>query len=103
MPNVEICGYDDIAAEQLRRDVESVIQELGLQDDTVTSVVRMDVRSCDGKKRAMPYLRVCGTSRGEVDAIISAFGRFEIHEDVELLVLDGFISSKEMAGKTATD
>lgn len=43
-----------------------------------------------------PYLRVCSTSPGEIQAIIDGLKKRHIGIDVEYLVLDGFIPAEEM-------
>jgi hypothetical protein len=96
MPNIQICGFGAIAADQLKRHIDKVMQEIGLGNDAITSIVEMNAESCDGKRTKMPYLRICSTNAREIKKIIGALKKAKIKEDVEWLVLDGFIPAAKM-------
>jgi len=95
MPNIFICGFGE-RAEEIKEIVDTIMQRLGLQDEAITSIVEMKTETCDGKRTPAPYLRVCSDNKIEIEIIIRALKRFQIGEDVEHLLLDGFIPAEEM-------
>lgn len=99
MPNIQICGYPPTRAEELRMTVNFALNRLKLDLDTdgVISIVPLEVRTCSGLPS--PYLRICSTDPDEIWSIIRELQRVRLGEDVEYLVLGGFIPAKEM-GKT---
>lgn len=80
MPNIEICGYTAREARQLKRDIDNVMAKLG-HSGAITSIKEMDARSCDGKNKRQPYLRICETDVVEIKRIVSAFIKANIAED----------------------
>ncbi len=96
MPNIMICGYEPHKAGELKGRIQSVMKALGLEEDAVTSIVQMEVESCDGLNTPVPYLRVCSTDEDQIQKIIRALKLAGLKEDLEYLVLTGFIPAKEM-------
>lgn len=95
MPNIFICGYE-MRAGAMKNKIDGIMQKMGLQDEAITSIVDMKAESCDGKKTIQPYLRVCSTDKAQILEIIHAFKEKGIGEDVEWLVVDGFIPADKM-------
>ena len=96
MPNIEIRGFEKYKAENLKRAIDRAMQGIGLQHDAVTSVMPMEVTTCDGRSIKTPYLRVCSTETAEIRMILDALRSAGVREDVEYLVLDGFIPASKM-------
>lgn len=96
MPNIEIRGYGHGKSEELRNDICKVLNEMGLSDEAIISIVPLTSESCDVMRYDRPYLRIYSSDKKEIREIIVAFQRKAIHEDVEWLVLDGFLSKYQM-------
>lgn len=72
------------------------MQELGLAKDAVTTVICCTPESCDGKKKPMPFIRVCCTDVDEMERIIQAFKEHKLGVDTEKLLISEFIPADEM-------
>jgi len=96
MPNIFICGYEREKAEDLKKIIDEVMKEMKLQHDAITSVVDMKTESCDGIRKSMPYLRICSTDKAQISEIIKSFRERKLEEDVEWIIMDGFIPAYEM-------
>jgi len=96
MPNIFICGYSKEKAENLKTVIDDTMEELGLQDDAITSVVETKPESCDRKRNPMPHLWARSTDKKEVFKIIKAFKRKNLKEDLEWDIIGGFIPADEM-------
>ncbi len=94
MPNIFICGYGE-RADAMKDTIDRLMREMNLQDDAITSTVDMKAESCDGKKTPRPYLRICSTDGVQIFKIISALKRRKVREEIEWLVMSGFISSAD--------
>jgi hypothetical protein len=95
MSNIFICGYGE-KADALKGIIDKLMHRVGLQDDAITSIVDMKAESCDGRRMPMPYLRICSTDEADIPKIINIFKEGKVKEDVEWLVMDGFIQASKM-------
>ncbi len=95
MPNITICGYESVRAEELKTSIDAVMIEMKLGDDAVTSIVAMKVESCDGKRSLKPYLLVRTTNEDEMHEIMLAFMDAGIREDMELDLIDRFVEGEK--------
>ncbi len=96
MPNIMICGFTPKGADEIRSRVDRAMQNIGLGDDAITSIINMETKSCNRARSPMPYVRIYTTDKGEIQRIIGAFKDLRIKVDIEWLVLNGFISADEM-------
>ncbi len=97
MPNIEICGYSTEEAATIQSRIESIMQEMGLGEDAVTSIIPMTVTSCDGKRSPKPFLRICSTDMNEINRILLKIAKGDLRADIETLVLTGFVSIADFA------
>ncbi|MFH1171366.1 MAG: hypothetical protein V1778_02410 [bacterium] len=101
MPNLTIYGVPSLHFETVLRVVEQAMQSIGLADAAVVTFVHSTVKSCDGKRRPMPYIRLSTTGdREEVESIIGALKKVGVGMnglDLEWIQLGGFIEAKDMA------
>lgn len=95
MPNIFICGFGD-EAEGLKRFVDDIMLDLGLQDDAITSIIETRPESCDGNRKSTPYIWVRSTKAGEIFLIIDALKEKGLRRDVEWDIIGGFIPAKKM-------
>jgi len=92
-----MCGFGrGKEAVKLKEKIDSLVISIGLQEDTVTSLVDMNVESCDGKYTDSPYLYVRATSQCEIEKIVSALKKNGIQYDLEWDVIGGFIPREKM-------
>lgn len=111
MPNIQICGFSihisfnpDCGWEcafpgkplEIRNEVEQVMQNMGLGNESVVEIIPTIVTSCDGKRMFMPYLRVCDSDKKQMKQIVKALKEANINMDVEELLLSGFTLAKDM-------
>jgi hypothetical protein len=96
MPNIVICGFARDHAEFLRGKFNGIAEELKLCDDAVTSIVPMDVKGCNGSLSSRPYVIIRATTRTEIDQIIGAMKERGLAVEVEIELIDGFISAEDM-------
>ncbi|MGE5392175.1 MAG: hypothetical protein ACM3NH_00295 [Candidatus Saccharibacteria bacterium] len=94
MPNIELVGYDGGNERILTALVKRAIRELGLQDSAVITGISAVVVDHAGWR--FPYIRICSTDRQEIDRLIAKFKELKIGEDLEYLVITGFIPGKDM-------
>jgi len=98
MPNVAIVGYDSDKTVELYRRICICLTEAGLHHEgVVTELENTRVTKADGSGKKMPHLIIRSTSWDEIQNIVVAFKKNGIHEDVELELLQGFISKEQMA------
>jgi hypothetical protein len=100
MPNIELYGFEWRVYEmRLKPLIDKVMQSLSLGNDPITTfwTNRTCVtESCDGTKRQMPYIRICGTDIDEIKRIKTALQAADIKVDCEILLLTEFIPRDEM-------
>jgi len=99
MPNIEIYdgrGFLGGGEHPLKSRIDQIMQELGLGDDAITTIICCQPESCDGKKKPMPFVRVCCKDADEMEKIIKAFKEHKLGVDTEKLLLGGFIPADEM-------
>ena len=97
MPNIEMHGFSGDQAICKRDVIAAILESIGLDDDAVITVVPSTVTTADRKRRRpQPFIRICGTSQGEIDDIIAAMQTAGLQLDTEWLVLGGFIDAKNM-------
>jgi hypothetical protein len=68
------------------------MEELGLGDEAVTTIVQAEVESCDGQLFSIPFIRICSTDKEQIMRILVALEFAGINEYTEWLVLGGFKS-----------
>jgi hypothetical protein len=96
MANIEIRGFIPAKATQLKEKIDEVVQIIGLSDEVITSICSLKAQSCDRKYMHTPYLRICFIDSQEMEVIIRSFQEHGVHEDVEWLKLNGFMSKQQM-------
>lgn len=99
MPNLMLYGFpsEDID-QQLVLGMVEAMQSIGLGKEAIVTIVPSYALSCDGKQRAMPYIRVATTGDDEeVSRILAALKGISRRLDVEVLRLSRFIEAKDMA------
>jgi hypothetical protein len=96
MANIEIRGFIPLKATQLKQTIDEILQKIGLADDAITSICSLKAQSCDSTCMHTPYLRICFTDSQEMEVIIRSFQEHGVHEDVEWLQLNGFMSKQQM-------
>jgi len=87
----------------LKSRIDRILQELGLGHDAITTIIDCTPESCDGRKKPMPFIRVCCTDADEMEEIIKAFKERKLGVDTEKLLLGGFIPADEMKGDASHD
>ena len=90
MPNVVIVDFD--TPYQVRKEVETVFEAIGVSNEAVTTVSNAETRLCSEKKRA-PYLIVRDSNPDRAKAIAEALSQKGF--DVEWEVLAGFMEGKQ--------
>ena len=95
MANIMICGFPPKKAEGLRTSIEVIMQDIGLGNEALTSIVDMETKSCDGTRSPKPYLRICSTD-AEEQQITDALKKAGVKVDVEWMPLSNFIPADEM-------
>ena len=97
MPNIMMFGFDGTGYRAAKAIIDKVMADLNLQDKAVTTWSQGSlVTSCDGKNRPMPYIRICGTNKEEINAILGHLADAEIGVDCELLPIEYFFPSAHM-------
>lgn len=103
MPNFEIHGFyadeDLLQILPLKMFIDKTMEELGLTDDAITTVVKSSAKSCSDKKNSTPFIRIYSTNLAEIERIVDAFKKKRIGKhgvDIETLVLSRFVLAKEM-------
>lgn len=96
MPNIMICGFARDHAEFLRRKFDGIAKDLTLCDETVTSIVPMDVKDCTGSLVSRPYVVIRATKLTDVTRIINGMKGRGVAVDVEMELIHGFISAEKM-------
>jgi hypothetical protein len=95
MLNILICAFGK-KANETRALIDKLMQELGLQDESSTSIVAMRAQSCDGKKIPRPYLWLRGTDEEQISRVIKKFKAAGLRTDLEWDIIDGFIPAERM-------
>lgn len=86
MPNIGIHGlHPREFAQGLKNRIDICMQNIGLGGDVITEIYDTDVKSCDGKKVQMPYLRIFSTELEVIYKIITAFSENDIFKDIEVI------------------
>ena len=93
MPNIMICGFEPARAEGLKAQIDAFFQSVRIAHDAVTSIVPMQVESCDGHRTPSPYLCVRATNPFEIHRIVEILK--VLNEDIEWEQIGGFIPANK--------
>ncbi len=101
MPNIWICGFSEKENARIRELVNTAIEELGLSEDAITSIIEMKAEPCRpitpaSPTRTQPYIRICSSGKEEIQNITRVLKKMRIGVDVEWLLLDGFLPASAM-------
>ena len=108
MPNIMFYGFDSdtIYVALLRSKMNMVIEtmrELGLGQEAVVTTVNSECFACDGEQTPSPYIRICGTSPTEINAIVEALRAKKLGIDCETILLTDFIPGDQMGSDEPDD
>ena len=91
MPNIEIYGDAN-----LKSHIDKIMQEIGLGDEAITTIINSRPESCDGNNKSMSFVRVCSSRGDHLHDILIAFREKKLGVDTETLLLSGFIPAEKM-------
>jgi len=96
MPNIELYGFDSDTecAKIVKRKVRKAVTNLGLEDETVITTLKVEVESL-GMARTQ-FIRVCSDQQDEISDIIKGLKAVKIGCDVEILLISNFVSAENM-------
>ena len=100
MPNIEILGYRIKDADSLRTIMElqgtikNALEQLGMSEDAVMTLVDSDVYTCATPISRKPFLRVCSTNGEERLAIADMLHKVLPQMDIEILAIEKFIAGQ---------
>ncbi len=86
MPNIELHGYEPVAADTVRERIRDVLMTSPDASEIVTTTIPSDVKDLDGEK--MPFLRLI-TSLRELPDLKERLK--PLGEEIEVLVLGEWI------------
>jgi hypothetical protein len=99
MPNIEIHGKIGNEKEELIRKVLCVLGIWG--ENGIINKINSTPESCPegsdmGKRKPMPFIRVCSDNSEEIDKIVTTLKMAHLGVDTEELLLRKFTSAKDM-------
>lgn len=92
-PDVNVTSFDFSEAFEVKHRVDQVMQQIGLGDDAVTTIIPSLVVTCDGSHKVSPYLRVCSTKSEQTKFVAEALEKAGLGIDIETLTIDDFIKA----------
>lgn len=82
--------------QEVREKIKTALKLVKLDNESVITEIHSEVQSCISNIKSNPFIRVCSSDMKNIRKIIPALKKQRIEIDVEVLILNNFISKEDM-------